>query len=90
MVKAICKEESDKIYMERDIDFSYDHYDSEVHTVYVREALNTTNEVTFDSLRQISDRIKEEVDSRWQLGILYENTEMMHGEEAGEQEMETF
>ena len=90
MVKTICKEESDKIYMERDMDFSYDHYDSEVRTIYVREAPDTTNEVTFDSLKQISIRIKEEIDDRWQLGILHENTEMMHNEESDEKGMEAF
>ena len=78
MVKAICKEESDRLYLLEDIEFSYDHYDPEVRTIYVRESTKTTNEVTHESLRDLSNRVKDEVDGRWMIGILHENANFMH------------
>ena len=68
--KQICEQECDILYLSKDIDLTYDHYCSEVHTVFLRESPETVNRVTHASVAHIAKRLKEEVGDRWNLGLL--------------------
>ena len=46
LVKAICEEECNYLYMEKDIDVGYDHFSPEVNTVYLKENPKTTNTIS--------------------------------------------
>ena len=70
--KKICKLESDKLYLQYDIDFSFDHYDSEVRTVYVRESVISRNPVTYEILQDLELEIRTQVNKKWIIGIIYE------------------
>ena len=76
MVEQICEEECGLLYLEKDIDVSYDHYSPEVHTVYIRENPETTNRVTHEDVKHIAERIRTEVSERWHLGIVVSRPEM--------------
>ena len=76
LVKAICEEECNYLYMEKDIDVGYDHFSPEVNTVYLKENPKTTNRATHAAIRHIRDRIQEEVSDRWQLGLLVSRPEL--------------
>ena len=76
LVKAICEEECNYIYMEKDIDISFNHYSPDVHTVYLRENPKTINRVTHKDVKHIQDRIQNEVSDRWYLGLLISRPEL--------------
>ena len=42
LAKRICEEECNILYLEEDIDVTYDHYSPEVHTIYLKENPKTT------------------------------------------------
>lgn len=79
LVKAICEEECNLLYMNKDIDVSFDHYSDEVHTVFLRENPKTTNRVTHADVRHIQERIHNEVTNRWYLGLLVTRPELFYG-----------
>lgn len=76
LAKKICEEECNLLYLAEDIDVTYDHYSSDVHTVYLKENPKTTNRVTHASVKHIADRLKEEVGDRWHLGLVVSRPEM--------------
>ena len=76
LVKEICEEECNLLYLTKDIDVTYDHYCSAVRTVYLREALKTTNRVTHTDVEHIEARLREEVETKWQLGLIVSRPEM--------------
>ena len=87
LVKLICEEECNLLYLEEDIDVTYDHYSPEVHTIYLRENPKTTNRVTHTNVKPIAKRIKEEINDRWHLGLIVSRPELFHwytGEEENE------
>jgi len=76
LTKKICEEECNLLYLEEDIDLTYDHYSPEVGTVYLRENSKTVNRVTHASVKHIADRIKKEVGARWYLGLIVSRPEL--------------
>ena len=74
--KKICKNESDKLYLEYDIDFSFDHFDGEVRTLYVRESNASNNPVTYEILENLSEDIKTKVNKKWNIGIICEEVDL--------------
>tara|TARA_R110000765_G_scaffold280844_1_gene378249 strand:- start:795 stop:1079 length:285 start_codon:yes stop_codon:yes gene_type:complete len=55
--------------------FHYDHYDSVVHTIYVRDLRGSDREKTqFRHLVEVEQQIQEEYGKRYLVGIIYEET----------------
>jgi hypothetical protein len=55
------------------VEFSYDHYDPEVRTFYVREhQANTNKAVEFEHLKELQGFIQSEFGDRYKVGILYQ------------------
>ena len=78
-VKELCIEESDRLYLTEDIEFSFDHYDNDVKTVYVREYENSANPVEHRHLKKLQDMIQKEVDDKWYIGIIWSDPELFNG-----------
>ena len=74
--KKICKNESDKLYLEYDVHFSFDHFDGEIRTLYVRESNISSNPVTYEILEDLSKEIKTKVNKKWNIGIIYEEADL--------------
>ena len=74
--KKICKNESDKLYLEYDVDFSFDHFDGELRILYVRESNISNNPVTYEALEDLSEEIKTKVNKKWNIGIIYEEVDL--------------
>ena len=54
-------------------DFHYDHYDSVVHTIYVKDLRGSGREKTqFRHLVEVEQKIQEEYGKRYLVGIIYE------------------
>ena len=78
-LKELCREESDRLYLTEDIEFSFDHCDSDIKTVYVREYENTANPVEHKHLQKLQDMIQKEVDDKWYIGIIWSDPELLKG-----------
>ena len=79
--EAICEEECPLLYLEKDIDISFGHYSDEVETVFLIENPETNVRVTHLDVKHISERIKNEVSNRWQVGIIVSRPELFrHGD----------
>ena len=76
LVKAICEEECNYLYMNKDIDVAYDHYSNDIDIVYLKENPETINQVTHADVKHIAERIKNEVSDRWHLGLLVSRPEL--------------
>jgi len=63
---------ADEIYFKYDVDFVFDHYDSDLKVVYVRESENTKNSVTYEMLSELLIELKK-LNNRMQIGILFED-----------------
>ena len=70
--KKICKNESDKLYLEYDVDFSFDHFDGGLRILFVRESNTSNNPVTYEILEDLDNDIKTKVNKKWNIGIIYE------------------
>jgi hypothetical protein len=56
-----------------EVELSYDHFDPEVKTFYVREDQeNTLKPVEFKHVRELEERIQSEFGDRYKVGILFE------------------
>ncbi len=75
-VIAICEHECPLIYMEKDIEVSFDHYSDEVHTVFLREDPETKVRVTHEDVKHIAERIRTEVSERWHVGLVVSRPEL--------------
>ena len=54
-------------------DFHYDHYDSVVNTIYVRDLRGSGREKTqFRHLAEVEQKIQEEYGKRYLVGIIYD------------------
>jgi hypothetical protein len=43
LLNQICTDYSNELYFKHDVDFAFDHYDSDLKVVYVRESEKTEN-----------------------------------------------
>tara|TARA_R110000851_G_scaffold93055_1_gene202889 strand:+ start:618 stop:884 length:267 start_codon:yes stop_codon:yes gene_type:complete len=75
IIKDICSDEAAEIYVETGIDFKFDHYDSDIKGVAVRELKNTSQPVTFEILENLHKRLLE-VNKNLVLLIFCEEEEM--------------
>jgi hypothetical protein len=78
-VEELCLLESNRLYLSEDIDFSFDHCDTDVKTVYVREYEKTVNPVEHKHLKKLQEMIQKEVDERWYVGIIWSDPELIDG-----------
>ena len=76
LVKKICAEECDLLYLNEDIDVAYDHFSPEVKTIFLRENPKTNVRVTHKAVKHIAKRIQKEVNDRWNLGLLVTRPEL--------------
>ena len=76
LVKAICEEECNYLYMNKDIDVTYDHYSNDIDIVYLKENPKITSQVTHADVKHIAERIKNEVSDRWRLGLIVSRPEL--------------
>jgi hypothetical protein len=60
------------LYFKHDVDFAFDHYDSDLKVVYVRESEKTENPLTFEMLNDLLAELKK-INSRIQVGIFFED-----------------
>jgi lysine/ornithine N-monooxygenase len=72
LLQQISTDFADEIYFKHDVDFVFDHYDSDLKVVYVRESENTRNPVTYGMLSELLVELKK-LNSRMQIGIFYED-----------------
>jgi hypothetical protein len=76
LAKVICDEELKVINFAGKLKLSYDHYSPEVHTIYIREHRDSPRRVKHTDIKCIADRIKEEVDPRWNTGLIVNRPEL--------------
>jgi hypothetical protein len=66
----ICEEECNILFLQGEIIISFDHYSPEVHTIFLREDKASPRKVKQSDIKHISDRIRAEVDPRWNLNFV--------------------
>ena len=71
-IQKVCTDHADELYFRYDVDFAFDHYDSDLKVVYVRESENTTNPVTYEILDDLLLELKQ-LNKRMQVGIFFED-----------------
>ena len=76
LAKDICEEECGIIYMSKDVDISYDHFCSDVRILYLKENPETTNRAVYADIEHLEKRIRNDVSSRWQIGLLVDRPEI--------------
>jgi|18_taG_2_1085343.scaffolds.fasta_scaffold38692_2 hypothetical protein len=79
-LKQIYEEESTKILLYHDVVFEFVGYDSDVKTVYIREDVFSPQELTFVMLGDFEKRIKKEINSKWDVGIIFTDMETFEKE----------
>jgi hypothetical protein len=72
LLNQICTDYSNELYFKHDVDFAFDHYDSDLKVVYVRESEKTENPLTFEMLNDLLAELKK-INSRIQVGIFFED-----------------
>jgi hypothetical protein len=68
--KKICKEEAALVSKKYGADFSFDHYDSEVKILFVRESDAPSRPVSFAMVKPLQERLQKEIHNRYTVGIL--------------------
>lgn len=76
LVKVICDKELAIINARGELKLSYEHYSPEVHTIYIREHRDSPRRVKHVDVKKIADRIREEVDPRWNVGLIVQRPEL--------------
>ncbi len=71
-IQQVCTDYADELYFRHDVDFSFDHYDSDLKVVYVRESENTKNPVDYKMLAELLSELKS-INKRMQIGIFFED-----------------
>ena len=70
LTKKICKEEAARVLKKYAADFSFDHVDAEVKTLFVREASHSKCPTLFSMVKPLQERLQKEVDHHYTVGIL--------------------
>tara|TARA_R110000824_G_scaffold27426_10_gene93233 strand:- start:28769 stop:29041 length:273 start_codon:yes stop_codon:yes gene_type:complete len=73
-LKDICADEAAELFVSTGMDYTFDHYDSEVKALVVRELSTSSQPVTYDALAPLEKKIKE-INNRLLVYILYEQEE---------------
>lgn len=71
LIKDIVADEAAEIFVETGIDFKFDHYDSDVKAVVVKELPTSVGPVEYDILKPLEKRLQE-INERLLIYILYE------------------
>ncbi len=74
LAKYMCEDALGLLYISEDVDVEYHHYDGEVETIFLKENPKTVNRVEFYMIRDLEKRIQKEVNKRWIIGIIVEET----------------
>jgi len=72
LLDQICTDYANEVYFKYDVDFAFDHYDSDLKVVYVRESEKTENSLTFEMLDDLLNDLKK-INNRMQVGIFFED-----------------
>tara|TARA_R100000008_G_C3452343_1_gene99998 strand:- start:125 stop:424 length:300 start_codon:yes stop_codon:yes gene_type:complete len=70
-LKEIFEQEKNNILLYHDVEFHLSGFNSEIQVVFVQEDIYSPSELTFEMLKNFENRIKEEISSRWYVGISY-------------------
>jgi hypothetical protein len=70
LAMEICEEECNILFLEGEVVVSFDHYSPEVHTIFLREDKASPRRVEQSDIKCISDRIRSEVDPRWNVNFI--------------------
>tara|TARA_R100001443_G_C3321581_1_gene170170 strand:+ start:252 stop:539 length:288 start_codon:yes stop_codon:yes gene_type:complete len=71
-IQKMCTDYANELYFKHDVDFAFDHYDSDLKVVYVKESEKTENPLTFEMLNDLLIELKE-INNRMQVGIFFED-----------------
>ena len=80
LVKDICADESAELFVATGVDYKFDHYDSEVKAVVVKEIKTTSVPVKYKHIKPLEKRLKE-INKRLIVYILAEEVEEEYDEE---------
>ena len=72
LLKEAVNEYSASLFFDKGLDFSYDHYCSEVQTVFILESSDSPVEVEYEKLVDLEEAIKK-ISPRIQLSIIHES-----------------
>jgi hypothetical protein len=72
LAKQYCDDALGILYMTKDVDAEYDHYDSEVQTIFLKENPDTVIRIEFHMIRNLEKKIQQDINKRWTIGILIE------------------
>ena len=70
IAEGLCEQESAKVLKKHGRTFEFCHYDSEVHTLFVKEISDGDFIVTHEMLSTLSKKIKTMVDPKWYVGLI--------------------
>jgi len=70
LVKDIIDFEIGLLNLEGEFRLTFERYSPEVHTFYIKEHKDSPKRVTHTDLKHIAERIKNEVNPMWNLGII--------------------
>ena len=76
LLEDLCREESAIVSLKHDSEFAFDHYDSDLKVLYVRELEISGNPTTFEMLKDLQSDIQK-INSRLLVGILSEGEEVL-------------
>ena len=69
LAEVICKEESEKLYIEKGVKFEFLEFDGEVKLVFVQQIAPYDTRLTHDMLAPLKERIRSECKKRWVVAI---------------------
>ena len=69
-LKAICEEEAKIVSLRHTADFIFDHYDSDIHALYVRELESSSVPVSYEMLSDLKC-LTRQLNKRAVIGIIY-------------------
>ena len=73
-LENLCIDESSIISLRYDSEFTFDHYDSDLKVLYVKELEYSGNPIEYEMLTDLQISVKE-INDRILVGIIYENDE---------------
>jgi len=68
-IEKICTQEAEKAQKEHDVMYSFDHVSTDIRVVFVKEKLESPNQVTHQMLEPLLARIKK-INKKMYLGII--------------------
>lgn len=88
-LRKIYEEESAKIILYHDVVFDLLGFDSEVEIVFLREDEDSPEELTFEMVADFEKRIRDEINTRWYVGIFFTDSAAADAAQMEEHEYQT-